>query len=88
MQEDKFRLLLTVFKILEKNDSGNKNLEDAIIGIIDFFDDHVTDDQKKEMLKEFVRYEELRKSVGKRKAIFETIEYAAAVNDFISKTVS
>ena len=61
MDNDKFNLLISVLECLEKEDVSHSDLEGAIVKIIDRFDSNLTNEQKEEILKEFVHYERIRR---------------------------
>lgn len=70
MDEGRFRVLLHMLKLMHDSES----LENAIIRIIDTFKEAMTDEQRKEALAEFERYERLRKELGARGKLEETLE--------------
>ena len=86
MEDAIFRLFYTVLRILEKNDVDKRGPEDAIIDIIDFFDEHMLPTQKDIMLKEFMRYEERRRNRLhdiQRKKLIEEEAYRDLLNRYI-----
>jgi hypothetical protein len=60
MNEDKFSLLISILDSLEKEDINHSNLENAIVRLMDHFDEALTKDQKEELSKEFIHYERVR----------------------------
>jgi hypothetical protein len=62
MEETKFKILLNATRVLEQEDAKRSSLEVGIIKVIDAFDEHLTEDQKKNLLSEFAHYEKSKKS--------------------------
>ena len=69
MDNDKFDLLISILEDLEKEDVSHSNLESAIVKIIDQFDTNLTNEQKNEVLKEFIHYEKVRREEQNNKKI-------------------
>lgn len=63
MQEEQFTFFLELLRILQKNDIARKNIEDTLIALMDEFETHLTDVQKKNLIAEFVDYEEKREQL-------------------------
>ena len=70
MEEKKFDLLLDVMKFLENKDSQGSGLEDAIIDVLDSYQNSLTNGQKHFLMKEFVHYERKRRERQERKRIY------------------
>ena len=86
VDESMFKLLYAVLKILESKDVEKKTPEEAIIDIIDFFDEHTLPHQKDTILKEFVKYEQRRRNrlqELKRKTLFESQGYRDLLEQYI-----
>ncbi|MBI2076499.1 MAG: hypothetical protein HYT72_04600 [Candidatus Aenigmarchaeota archaeon] len=78
MEETKFKILLNAMKVLEQEDAKRSSLEIGIIKVMDAFDEHLTEDQKKILLGEFAHYEKSKKSAEesrRMKAVLQDQEY-------------
>ncbi|MBI4170455.1 MAG: hypothetical protein HY514_02085 [Candidatus Aenigmarchaeota archaeon] len=60
MREEQFIYFLELLRILQKNDIARKNIEDTLIALMDEYEGHLTEMQKKTMISEFLDYEEKR----------------------------
>ena len=61
MQDGQFALLKTVLRDMEKEDLSHSDLETTINHLIKRFDQEVTPEQKNAILREFLRYERIRR---------------------------
>jgi len=80
MDDGRFRVLLHMLKAMRE--SASPKLENTIISIIDTFKEAMTDEQQREALAEFARYESLRKDMerhGKLEEILEDERYRELV---------
>lgn len=85
MDNDKFKLLTSVLECLEKEDARRSDLEGAIVKIIDRFDSNLTNEQKEEILKEFVHYERIRRKKDMdRKTITEDEKNRELLESFLA----
>lgn len=62
MDKEHFDLFIGILRILEKEDHGNNTVESSIVSLIDAFESRLSQEQKNEILKEFVKYERIRKA--------------------------
>jgi len=86
MDNKNFEMLMEVLRIMENN-SGN--IENAIVHLIDNFEKFLSYEQKKEILKEFVRYEKMKIikiNSEKTHPIMEKESYRQAIEGFLSGT--
>ena len=54
MEDEKFKMLMNILKILEKNDSTE--VAESVLDVIDNFDESFSADQRSEILKEFLHF--------------------------------
>ena len=74
MEETKFKILLNAMRVLEKEDAKRSSLEVGIIRVIDAFNEHLTEDQKKNLLSEFAHYERSKKSAEESKRMKSVLQ--------------
>ena len=72
MDDGRFRVLLHMLKAMRE--SASPKLENTIISIIDTFKEAMTDEQQREALAEFARYESLRKDMERHGKLSELLE--------------
>ena len=86
MDGKNFEMLMETLRIMENN-SGN--IENAIVHLIDNFEKFLSYEQKKDILKEFVRYEKMKIikiNSEKTHPIMEKESYRQAIEGFLSGT--
>jgi len=72
MNDEKFNLLISILDSLEKEDINHSSLENAIVRLIDNFDEALTNEQKEELSREFIHYERVRREKdSNRKSLTE-----------------
>jgi len=76
MEEGKFQILLNILRAIA---SSGPEMETAIAGVFDAFNDAFTEEQKKEATHEFERYEERRTELNRLKAVLEEEKYREIV---------
>ena len=57
MEKEKFTSLFEILKLLEHEDYEHRDVEHAIIDIMDKYSGDMSEDQRHEMIKELVKYE-------------------------------
>lgn len=78
VDDSKFKIFLNAMRVLEKEDGKRSSLGVGIIRVMDAFDEHLTEEQKKKLLDEFAHYERSKKSAGENqrmKALLQEQEY-------------
>ena len=86
MDGKNFEMLMETLRIMENN-SGN--IENAIVHLIDNFEKFLSYEQKKDILKEFVRYEKMKSikiNSEKTHPIMEKESYRQAIENFLLGT--
>ena len=86
MDGKNFEMLMETLRIMENN-SGN--IENAIVHLIDNFEKFLSYEQKKDILKEFVRYEKMKIikiNSEKTHPIMEKESYRQAIENFLLGT--
>ena len=72
MNDEKFNILISILDSLEKEDINHSSLENAIVRLIDNFDEALTNEQKEELSREFIHYERARREKdSNRKSLTE-----------------
>ena len=87
MKDAQFRLLTTMLRSMEDEDSRKADLEGAINHIIKRFDRHLTPEQKNVALKEFLNYEKIRRERKERIKMINKMEeekHRAALYSFLN----
>jgi len=72
MKDDNFSMLLAVLKKLESMDISKASTEAALVGLIDYFEKDMTEEQKSRIVLEFINYEKIRETEKLRQK--ETME--------------
>ena len=85
MNSDNFDIVSEVLRIMQ----NSSKLENTIIHLIDLFENALNDEQKNEILKEFIQYQKKKSSINEKKdIIFEREKYRNAVESFLMNTAS
>ena len=84
MESDKFQMLTSILENMKYEDMKHSDLENAIVKVMDRFDNYLDRDQKSRVLNEFARYEKKKKETVKKKGISEDEEQKELLKRFIS----
>ena len=85
MDENKFKMLFSILKMMEDEDIGKGSIENTIIKVIDSSEEAMTEEQKGRVYKEFTNYISKRKQLLKsaeRSAHLEEERYKESLKDF------
>ncbi len=88
MDKTLFDFFVSVLRILEKEDYNSNSLENTIVSLIDSFDSTMSVEQKNIILKEFVKYEIMRKDREKdekTKQRIDEMKYREVVDSALGK---
>jgi len=85
MENDKFQLFTTILESMKYEDMKHSNLENTIVNIIDRFGNYLDSDQKKKILREFIKYERTKKENDRMKHRHTESEKQ---NEFLQRSMS
>lgn len=88
MNDSEFELLLAMLRLLKLEDRNSSTVESAVVNILDAFEPHFAEHEKKILLKEFVRYEsalQKNKSHAVTRQRIDEEERRRIVSDYFSR---
>ena len=84
MNRENFEILIGVLKKLQKMDCNGSRIEDAIVEILDSIENNLDNEQKQNLIKEFINYQRLRQEKNQEsKKKREEALYRDQINSYL-----